>query len=90
VAPSFALPPELFGVAPGEVAGPPPESTEIIRGTELAAAAETADEGSEESLDDHSRAAGPRHAHQREVITALQRRMLEERERMGGFGALIR
>ena len=39
---------------------------------------------------DQDRIAGPRHVHDRELIGAVERRMLEERERMGGFGALIR
>jgi hypothetical protein len=84
-----AFPPGLFGAGPREAWGEvPEEGITRISGTELAAAAQPVEAADQEQ--DQDRIAGPRHVHDRELIGAVERRMLEERERMGGFGALIR
>jgi hypothetical protein len=85
----LALPAGLFGPsieAPERRPEGGPGAIETISGTELAARAG----GGAEGEIDHDKAAGPRHVHDREVLVAMQRRLLEEQERMGGFGALIR
>jgi hypothetical protein len=90
-----AFPPGLFGAtAEASSAEVSAEGVETIRGTELAAAATPAAATPAAEMatqdEDTDRDAGPRHVHDRELVWALQRRMIEERERMGGFGALIR
>jgi hypothetical protein len=98
-APAAPTEPEIGGFAqlPAGLFAPTPEAIsesgeEAVTGTELAAAAAEGSGADQvaEPEEDQDRVAGPRHVHDREVIWSLQRRMLEERERMGGFGALIR
>jgi hypothetical protein len=85
----LSLPAGLFGSGSAQ---PPVEAAEgeVVTGTDLATAARGSPEEPLPQASDHDRTAGPRHVHDRDVVTALGRRLLEERERMGGFGALIR
>jgi len=81
-----ALPAELFGESPGL-----PAAVEATTAApSLAASEPTPGMGPQTDDSETHDAAGTRHVDDRDLIAAVHRRMVIERERVGGFGALIR
>ena len=78
----FAMPfPELFGgTEVSEEAQP--EASNQAEGQAI--------EPEEDDDEEDGSATGARHVDERDLIASVHRRLLVERERMGGFGALIR